>query len=103
MTFALRPSSELLDYYVGLPPKSFQALVKVPPPADTRSGPKLAWIEPVQSYRRTLLGPFWITLHLVIFVVAMTIVYGALFSVPTLEYLAFLSCGLIAWIWVQAF
>ena len=101
MTFALRLSNGSLDYYVGLLPKSFQALVKVPLqriPLWT----KLAWMELVQSYRRTLLGPFWITLHLVIFVGAMTIVYGALFSVPTLEYLAFLSCGLIAWIWVQA-
>ena len=62
----------------------------------------LAWIEIVQSYRRSLLGPFWITLNLVIFTIAMTLVYGALFSVPTVEYAAFLACGMIVWSWVSA-
>jgi homopolymeric O-antigen transport system permease protein len=62
----------------------------------------LAWTEIVQSYRRSLLGPFWITLNLVIFTLAMTLVYGALFSVPTAEYAAFLACGMIVWSWVSA-
>ena len=101
MNFAPPASSESIDYYVGLLPKSFQALVKAPLlgiPLWT----KLAWIEIVQSYRRTMLGPFWITLNLVIFVIAMTLVYGALFAVPTREYAAFLTCGMIGWIWVGA-
>jgi ABC-type polysaccharide/polyol phosphate export permease len=29
-------------------------------------------------------------------------VYGALFSVPTAEYAAFLACGMIVWSWVSA-
>ena len=62
----------------------------------------LAWTEVVQSYRRSLLGPFWITLNLVIFTLAMTLVYGALFSVPTAEYAAYLACGMIVWSWVSA-
>jgi ABC-type polysaccharide/polyol phosphate export permease len=63
---------------------------------------QLAWTEVVQSYRRSLLGPFWITLNLVIFTMAMTLVYGALFAVPTTEYAAFLACGMIVWSWVSA-
>ena len=63
---------------------------------------RLAWVEIVQSYRRSLLGPFWITLNLVIFTIAMTFVYGALFSMPTAEYAAFLACGMIVWSWVSA-
>lgn len=62
----------------------------------------LAWMDIVQSYRRTVLGPAWITLNLVIFIVAMTLVYGALFSVPTREYTAFICCGLIAWLWIAS-
>ena len=62
----------------------------------------LAWMDVVQSYRRTLLGPAWITLNLVIFTIAMTLVYGALFSVPTKEYAAFLACGMIGWLWISA-
>ncbi len=101
MSFALPASNDSLNYYVALLPKSFQALVKAPLqriPMWTQ----LAWIEVVQSYRRTLLGPLWITLNLVIFTFAMTLVYGALFSIPTKEYAAFLTCGMIGWVWVGA-
>lgn len=42
----------------------------------------LAWTDVVQSYRRTVLGPLWITASMVIFSLAMTLVYGALFGVP---------------------
>lgn len=62
----------------------------------------LAWVDVVQSYRRTMLGPFWITLNLVIFTVSMTLIYGALFSVPTREYAAYLACGMIGWFWISA-
>lgn len=62
----------------------------------------LAWMDVVQSYRRTLLGPAWITLNLIIFTFSMTLIYGALFSVPTREYAAYLACGMIAWFWIAA-
>lgn len=62
----------------------------------------LAWLEIVHSYRRTILGPAWITLNLVIFTVAMTLVYGALFGVPTKEYAAYLLCGMMIWLWISA-
>lgn len=62
----------------------------------------LAWMDVVQSYRRSLLGPWWITLNLVIFTVAMTLIYGALFSVPTREYAAYITCGLIGWLWISS-
>lgn len=60
------------------------------------------WLDVVQTYRRTLLGPFWITANLVIFTIAMTFVYGAIFGVPTKEYSAYILCSLIAWYWVSA-
>lgn len=63
---------------------------------------ELAWMEVIQNYRRTVLGPVWITLNLVIIVFAMTIVYGALFGVPSREYAAFLTAGLIIWFYVSA-
>lgn len=62
----------------------------------------LGWQEIVQSYRRSVLGPFWITLNLVIFATAMTLIYGALFGVPTKEYAAYVVTGMIAWFWVAA-
>lgn len=82
-------------------PRSFRALAEASL-ANPRLWTGLAWNEVVQSYRRTMLGPAWISLNLVIFTVAMTLVYGALFSVPTREYAAFLACGMIGWFWVAA-
>lgn len=62
----------------------------------------LGWSDVVQSYRRTVLGPLWITLNLAIIATAMTVVYGALFGVPTSEYSSYVVCGMIAWLWVSA-
>lgn len=62
----------------------------------------LAWSDVVQSYRRTFLGPLWITLNMAIFSFAMTLVYGALFGIPTREYAAYVVCGMISWMWLSA-
>lgn len=62
----------------------------------------LGWLDIVQTYRRTSLGPWWITANLAIFVIAMTFVYGALFGIPTKEYSAYLLGGMIAWYWISA-
>jgi lipopolysaccharide transport system permease protein len=62
----------------------------------------LGWLDMLQTYRRTSLGPWWITANLAIFVIAMTFVYGALFGVPTREYSAYVLSGMIAWYWLSA-
>lgn len=59
-------------------------------------------MDTVQSYRRTFLGPFWITLNMVVLTTAMIFVYGALFAQQTKEYAAYLVCGMIAWFWISA-
>jgi ABC-2 type transport system permease protein len=60
----------------------------------------LAWHDVVQSYRRTVFGPFWITVNMVIFTVAMTFVYAAIFGVQPREYSSFVVCGMIIWWWI---
>jgi ABC-type polysaccharide/polyol phosphate export permease len=62
----------------------------------------LGWLDVVQSYRRSMLGPLWITLNMTIFSLAMTLVYGAIFGIPTREYAAYIICGMVGWIWVAA-
>lgn len=101
MTIALPFSASPLDTFLRFLPDSVRALVEQP--LRRPSLPlTLAWSETVQSYRRSLLGPLWITLNLLIFTFSMTLVYGALFSVPTMEYAGFLTCGMIVWFWVLA-
>jgi homopolymeric O-antigen transport system permease protein len=85
----------------GLLPASIRALVEAP----LRNVPMwttLALMDIVQSYRRTVLGPAWITINLAIFTFAMSVVYGALFGIPTRDYVGYVACGMIAWMWVSA-
>jgi len=62
----------------------------------------LGWLDIVQSYRRSLLGPLWITFNMVIFSVCMTVVYGTIFGVSSAEYGAYVISGMICWTWVSA-
>lgn len=60
----------------------------------------LAWNEVVQSYRRTVLGPFWITVNMAIFALAMTLVYSAIFGVQPREYSSYVVCSMVVWWWI---
>lgn len=49
------------------------------------------------SYRRTTLGPFWISLQQLIFVLGLTIIYGQLFDVDTTSFLPVVAIGVTYW------
>jgi ABC-type polysaccharide/polyol phosphate export permease len=85
----------------GLLPAAVRPLAEVPL-RKPRVWMTLAWMDIVQNYRRTMLGPVWITLNLVVFTVAMTVVYGAIFGLATPEYASYLLCGMMVWMWVSA-
>ena len=57
----------------------------------------LAWQDIRLRYRRSKIGPFWITLSMAIFCLALGVVYSQLFKAETKEYLPFLSVGLVFW------
>ncbi len=57
----------------------------------------LAWMDVRQRYRRSILGPFWITLSLGIMVLGLGVVYGALLHQELHDYLPYLATGLIVW------
>src|SRR5262245_22150620 len=48
-------------------------------------------------YRRTLLGPFWVTLSFGVSAVALSFVYSLLFNVAAGRYSAYLIVGLAVW------
>ncbi len=48
-------------------------------------------------YRRTLLGPFWVTLSFGVSAVALTLIYSTLFRVTSGDYFAYLIIGLAVW------
>jgi ABC-type polysaccharide/polyol phosphate export permease len=57
----------------------------------------LAWNDIKLRYRRTTLGPLWITLGLGATVLSVGILYGALFGNELTEYIPYFTIGLVAW------
>jgi ABC-2 type transport system permease protein len=49
------------------------------------------------SYRRTTLGPFWITLQQLIFVFGLSLIYGQLFDVDVQTFLPVVAVGVTFW------
>lgn len=63
----------------------------------------MGWLDVGQRYRRSVMGPLWITLSLGLFVVGLGITYGALFRQPLTDYIPYLSVGMIVWTLISAF
>lgn len=57
----------------------------------------LGWQDIRQRYRRSVLGPFWLTLSTAIMVSMMSVLYGRLFKMPMEIYAPFLASGTIIW------
>ena len=57
----------------------------------------LGWQDIRQRYRRSVLGPFWITLSLGVTVVMMGVLYGKLFRQDLRFYLPYLATGMVVW------
>lgn len=55
------------------------------------------WQDIKQRYKRSAIGPFWITLSLGITIAAMGVLYARLFHENVQEYIPYLSVGLILW------
>lgn len=50
-----------------------------------------------QRYRRSILGPWWITISTGVMIACIGVIFGTLFKSPLKEFLPFLSAGLILW------
>lgn len=50
-----------------------------------------------QRYRRSALGPFWITISLAVMVFALGLLYGQIFGQDLHEYLPFIAVGFVIW------
>ena len=57
----------------------------------------LGWNDIRQKYRRSIIGPFWITISMAIFILILGVVYSRIFHVGVSEYLPFLTVGYITW------
>jgi lipopolysaccharide transport system permease protein len=61
----------------------------------------LGWNDIVQRYRRSALGPFWITLSMAIFIVLLGVIYSRIFKLDIAIYLPYVAMGIIVWAFVS--
>jgi ABC-type polysaccharide/polyol phosphate export permease len=64
---------------------------------------RMGWADVKRRYRRTVIGPFWQSLSLLIFVLAMSVVWASLFNMNVKEYLPYLNSGMMVWMLLSAF
>jgi ABC-type polysaccharide/polyol phosphate export permease len=57
----------------------------------------LGWNDIRRRYRRSILGPFWITLSMTLLVAALGSIYAHLFRVDIETYLPYLTLGFVVW------
>jgi ABC-type polysaccharide/polyol phosphate export permease len=61
----------------------------------------LAWQDIKQRYRRSSLGPFWLTISMGVMIGTLGVLYGKLFKMEIQEYLPFLCLGFLTWIFIS--
>lgn len=64
---------------------------------------RMGWNDILQRYRRSLLGPFWLTASMAVMVVALGVLYAELFKTPIDEFLPYLCVGLLVWNLIASF
>jgi ABC-type polysaccharide/polyol phosphate export permease len=58
---------------------------------------RLGWRDARLRYRRTVIGPFWTTLSLGVFIVMLGIIWSQLWNQDPKAYIPFVSSGMITW------
>jgi ABC-2 type transport system permease protein len=61
----------------------------------------LGWQDIKQRYRRSVLGPLWISISMAVVATAMGILYGALFGEDIAYFLPYVATGLLIWNFVN--
>jgi ABC-type polysaccharide/polyol phosphate export permease len=62
----------------------------------------LGWDDIRQRYRRSILGPLWITLSMGAFILVLGVIYGRLFHINLETYMPYLTVGYIVWGFISA-
>src|SRR5262245_19850681 len=57
----------------------------------------LAWTDTSLRYRRTVLGPWWVTLRTGVFIGSVGLVWGGIFGTEMSSYMPFFAAGYVLW------
>lgn len=61
----------------------------------------LGWLEVKQRYRRSVLGPWWISISMLIFIGAMSQIFSHLFQESLANYVPFFTAGFMLWSFIS--
>ena len=61
----------------------------------------LALMDIKHKYRRSVLGPFWITISMFVLILGVGLLYAKLFRMDLREYLPYIALGDIVWIYIS--
>ena len=61
----------------------------------------LSWQDIRLRYRRSYLGPFWITLSMIVTIYSMGFIYARLFKANINQYLPYIASGILTWTFVS--
>lgn len=61
----------------------------------------LGWADVRQRYRRSALGPFWITIGMGVMIATIGVVFGQIFKSPLHDFFPFLTIGTIVWTFIS--
>jgi len=61
----------------------------------------LGWMDIRQRYRRSALGPFWLTISMSVMIGAIGLVFSTVFHTPIRDFLPFIAIGIILWTYVS--
>jgi lipopolysaccharide transport system permease protein len=64
---------------------------------------RLGWNDILQRYRRSVLGPFWLTASMAVMVFSLGVVYAELFNQPVDDFLPYFCVGLLVWNLISAY
>lgn len=62
----------------------------------------LGWQDIRQRYRRSAIGPFWLTISMGVLIGSIGIVFGRIFQSPMDEFLPFLTVGIVLWSFITS-
>ena len=62
----------------------------------------LSWQEIKQRYRRSILGPYWLTLSTALFLIGMGPIYGTLMRQNVSQYIYYVSVSFVVWMFISS-
>ena len=63
---------------------------------------ELAWNDIKQRYRRTVLGPLWISLSIAATILGLGLLFGVIFNQKSAVYLPYIAVGVLFWTFISA-